>query len=52
MLSSTDRPAVTELFRPSLLAWRAKHLAEKAVQATNPEKTAPKSSEPTRTPAQ
>ena len=50
MLSSIDRPAVTNLFRPSLLAWRAKHLAEKAAQI-KPENTPPKPPQPGRTPA-
>ena len=36
MFSSTDRPALNNLFRPSLLAWRAKHQAEKAAQAAKP----------------
>jgi hypothetical protein len=30
MLPSSDRPAVNNLFRPSLLAWRAKYLADNA----------------------
>ncbi|HJZ56044.1 MAG TPA: hypothetical protein VKE74_13840 [Gemmataceae bacterium] len=51
MLSSTDRPAVNNLFRPSLLAWRAKHLAEKAAQANKPENTTPKQPKPIRRPA-
>ena len=33
MLPSPDRPAVNNLFRPSLLAWRAKHLADNPVDA-------------------
>src|SRR5437868_5399788 len=50
MLSSTDRPAVNNLFRPSLLAWRAKHLAEKAAQAGKPENTGEKPPAPVRKP--
>ena len=42
MPSSTDRPEVNNLFRPSLLAWRAKHLAEKAARASKRDQTAPK----------
>lgn len=30
MRPSTDRPAMNSVFRPSLLAWRAKYLADKA----------------------
>ncbi len=30
MRPSPDRPAVNNLFRPSLLAWRARYLADKA----------------------
>ncbi|MDB5309580.1 MAG: hypothetical protein JWO38_3782 [Gemmataceae bacterium] len=51
MLSSTDRPAVNNLFRPSLLAWRAKHLAEKAARANKLGDTTPKQPEAIRTPA-
>lgn len=38
MRSSTERTVTNNLLRPSLLAWRAKHLAEKAARAKNPEK--------------
>jgi hypothetical protein len=48
--ASTDRPEVNNLFRPSLLAWRAKHLAEKAARANKQEQTAPKP--PAQPPAQ
>jgi hypothetical protein len=47
MLVPTERPAVNNLFRPSLLAWRAKHRAEKAAQA-KPGATPPKPTEPVR----
>jgi hypothetical protein len=50
MLSSTDRPAVSGLFRPSVLAWRAKHLAEKAARAAEPRTTTPKRPRPIPTP--
>jgi hypothetical protein len=40
MLSSADRKVVTNLFRPSLVAWRAKYLAEKVAQAKTPADTA------------
>ena len=33
MFPSTARPSVTNLFQPSLLAWRAQHLAAKASPA-------------------
>jgi hypothetical protein len=36
MLSSAERKVVTNLFRPSLVAWRAKYLAEKAAQTSKP----------------
>ena len=48
---STDRPAVNNLFRPSLLVWRAKHLAEKAARANKPTTPAPKMPVPLPTPA-
>ena len=51
MLSSTDRPAVNNLFRPSLLAWRAKHLAEKAARAAKPGNATPEQPRPIRTSA-
>jgi hypothetical protein len=47
MLVPTDRPAVNNLFRPSLLAWRAKHRAEKAARA-KPEAATPKPAEQAR----
>lgn len=51
MLPPGDRPAVTNLFRPSLLAWRAKHLAEKAARANKPEGNTPKPPAQASTPA-
>jgi len=48
MSAPTDRPAVNNLFRPSLLAWRAKHRADKAAKAKPG--AAPKPTEPVQTP--
>jgi hypothetical protein len=50
MRSSTDRPAVNDLLRPSLLAWRAKHIAARAAQVRRPVITTTKQTEPIRTP--
>jgi hypothetical protein len=52
MSSSSDRPAVNNLFRSSLLAWRAKHLAEKAARANKPEAVTPKPHRSLPTPGQ
>jgi len=46
MTEPTDRQAVVNLFRPSLLAWRARHRAEKAAQANKPEPAAPPKPQP------
>ena len=36
-----DHRVLNNLFRPSLLAWRVKHLAEKAARVRKPEATIP-----------